>query len=100
MLKQEIYQKASDVFGVSVGVANFITYTNVTEQKENKATTPETLKKVTDEVDINDIICKAIESGRYRDLQEHIFWQNRRRHARTKEVTIYKRAWKDIRNDR
>lgn len=100
MLKQEIYQKASDVFGVSVGVANFITYTNVTEQKENKATTPETLKKVTDEVDINDIIAKAIESGRYRDLQELLYYFNKHRHHRTKEVTIYKRAWKHIRNGR
>ena len=100
MLKQEIYQKASDVFGVSIGVATHVQYTNVKEQQEDKGTTPETLKKVTDEVEINDIIAKAIESGRYKDLQQHIFWQNRKRHPRTKEVTIYKRAWKYILNDR
>ena len=32
MLKQEIYQKASDVFGVSVGVANVMTFKNLEEE--------------------------------------------------------------------
>jgi hypothetical protein len=100
MLKQEVFEKASMVFGVSVGIAHNITYTSVSEKRETKTETPETLKKLDDEVEINFIIAKAIESGRYRDLQDKLWKMNKKRHGRTKEVTIYKNAWKEIRNDR
>ncbi len=100
MLKQEVFEKASVIFGVSVGVAHNITYKSVSEEKEKKTETPEALKRLDDEVEINTIIAKAIESGRYRDLQHTLWNLNRKRHSRTKEVTIYKNAWKEIRNDR
>jgi hypothetical protein len=100
MLKQEVFEKASMVFGVSVGIAQNITYKSVSEEMESKTETPEALKRLDDEVEINHIISKAIESGRYRDLQEKLWKMNRKRHHRTKEVTIYKNAWKEIRNDR
>ena len=98
MLKQEIYQKASDVFGVTVGMANIIGFTNLIDESNEKDFTPEEYKGVSDEIDINMIICKAIDNGKYRELQNNLYTLNKKRHARIKDITIYKKAWKEILN--
>ena len=96
MLKQETYQKVSDVFGVSVGMANIIGFTNIIDDSNETDFTPEEYKGVSDELDINMIICNAIDTNKYHQLQRKLYDLNKKRHPRIKEVTIYKKAWKDI----
>ena len=97
MLKQEVYEKASEVFGVSVGIANVVGYMNIDESIEgSEKVTPEHDKMVSDEVDINTIICNAINVGKYQQLQSSLYQLNKNRHHRSKDLTIYKKAWKQI----
>jgi hypothetical protein len=91
MLRQEVYEKTSEVFGTVVAVANVIGYTSVEEKCVEE--TPVTYKKVSDEVDINMIICKAIDESKYKDLQKNLYILNKKRNPRAKDLTIYKRAW-------
>jgi hypothetical protein len=95
MLRQEVYQKTSEVFGTSVGIANIIGFTNVLDDSNEPDFTPEEYKGVADEIDINMIICKAIDVNKYKELQRNLYKHNIKRHPRIKEVTIYKRAWED-----
>jgi hypothetical protein len=96
MLKQEVYQKAAEVFGVSVGIANIMGFTNVIDESNEPDFTPEEYKGVADEIDINMIICNAIDKNKYQQLQKKLYDLTRKRHPRIKDVTIYKKAWKDI----
>ena len=97
MLKQEVYEKASDIFGVSVGIANIIGYKDIDENIEgSEVVTPEDYKMVSDEIDINTIICNAISVDRYQQLQTALYELNKNRHHRSKDLTIYKKAWKQI----
>jgi hypothetical protein len=96
MLKQEAYEKASEVFGTVVGVASMVGTVDLTEVKG--AEEPVTYKKFSDEIDVNGIILKAIDNGKYRELQKNLYILNKKRHSRAKDITIYKRAWEATRN--
>jgi hypothetical protein len=97
MLKQEVYEKASNIFGVSVGIADMVGYINLDESIEGeKVVTPEEYKIVSDELDINTIICNSINVGKYQQLQLSLYELNKNRHHRSKDLTIYKKAWKQI----
>jgi hypothetical protein len=96
MLKQEVYQKAAEVFGVSVGVANIMGFTNLLDESNEVDFTPEEYKEVADEMDINTIICNAIDKNKYQQLQRKLYDLTKKRHPRIKDITIYKKAWKDI----
>ncbi|CAB4142410.1 hypothetical protein UFOVP449_47 [uncultured Caudovirales phage] len=91
MLKQEAYEKVSEVFGTVVGVAKMIGATDLENFKE----VPEvvTHKRFSDEIVINDIINEAIDYGLYKELQKNLYILNKKRSPRIKESTIYKRAW-------
>jgi len=93
MLRQEIYQKVSEEFGVSVGVANVLGYKKLSEEKDDYE--PMVFKNASDELSINGIISIAIEDGKYQHLQREIYRLNQKKHPRIKELTIYKKAWKD-----
>lgn len=93
MLRQEIYERVSDDFGVSVGVANVLGYKKLSDEKD--AYEPKVFKNASDELSINEIISIAIEDGKYQHLQREIFRLNQKKHPRIKELTIYKKAWKD-----
>ena len=93
MLRQEIYEKVSEDFGVSVGVANVVGYKKLSEEKEEYE--PKVFKNASDELSINEIISTAIEDGKYQHLQREIYRLNQKKHPRIKELTIYKKAWKD-----
>ena len=95
MLKQEAYQKASEVFGTVVGVASMVGMVDLTEVEG--ADEPVTYKKFSDEVDVNGIIIKAIDNGKYRELQKNLYILNKKRHPRAKDLTIYKKAWEATR---
>jgi hypothetical protein len=93
MLRQEIYEKVSEDFGVSVGVANVLGYKKLSDEKEEYE--PKVFKNASDELSINEIISIAIEDGKYQHLQREIYRLNQKKHPRIKELTIYKKAWKD-----
>jgi len=93
MLRQEIYEKVSEDFGVSVGVANVLGYKKLSDEKGEYE--PKVFKNASDELSINEIISIAIEDGKYQHLQREIFRLNQKKHPRIKELTIYKKAWKD-----
>jgi len=93
MLRQEIYERVSDDFGVSVGVANVLGYKKLSDEKDEYE--PKVFKNASDEITINEIISIAIEDGKYQHLQREIFRLNQKKHPRIKELTIYKKAWKD-----
>ena len=93
MLRQEIYEKVSEDFGVSIGVANVLGYKKLSEEKDEYE--PKVFKNASDELSINEIISIAIEDGKYQHLQREIFRLNQKKHPRIKELTIYKKAWKD-----
>ena len=93
MLRQEIYEKVSEDFGVSVGVANVLGYKKLSEEKDEYE--PKVFKNASDELSINEIISIAIENGKYQHLQREIYRLNQKKHPRIKELTIYKKAWKD-----
>ena len=57
---------------------------------------PMEYKKVSDEIDINIIILNSIDAGKYKELQRGMYLLNKDRHPRTKELTIYKKAWDKI----
>ena len=93
MLRQEIYEKVSEDFGVSVGVANVLGYKKLSDEKDEYE--PKVFKNASDELSINEIISIAIENGKYQHLQREIYRLNQKKHPRIKELTIYKKAWKD-----
>jgi len=93
MLRQEIYERVSDDFGVSVGVANVLGYKKLSDEKDEYE--PKVFKNASDELSINEIISIAIEDGKYQHLQREIYRLNQKKHPRIKELTIYKKAWKD-----
>lgn len=95
MIKQESYEKVSEVFGTIVGVATQVGIVDLMEVKG--ATTPTAYRTYSDEIDINDIINRAILSGRYHELQSRIWSiEHSKRSSRMKLLTIYKRAWEGI----
>lgn len=98
MLREDVFKKVSDTFGTTVGIANIMGVKNLAEEAVDKEYTPQTFKKVSDEIDINNIICNSIEIGKYRELQNNLYALNRVRHNRIKDITIYKKAWKEISN--
>ena len=93
MLRHEIYEKVSDDFGASVGVANVLGYKKLSDEKDEYE--PKVFKNASDELSINEIISIAIEDGKYQHLQREIYRLNQKKHPRIKELTIYKKAWKD-----
>lgn len=93
MLRQEIYQMVSEEFGVSVGVANVLGYKKLSDERDEFE--PKVFKNASDELSINEIISIAIEDGKYQPLQREIYRLTQKKHPRIKELTIYKKAWKD-----
>ena len=97
MIRQEIYEKVSDTFGVSIGVANIMSVSPITEIKSDIP------KKVyntfKDELEINSIIGLAIDTLKYKPLQREIY-RLRKGYGKRKigELTIYKKAWNTIDN--
>jgi hypothetical protein len=94
MLPEIIYQKASEQFGVSVGVAKILGYKKKKDHIEEVTT--ETYKQLSNELDINWIISECIYDGTYKKLQREIFKLKRSNPRLKNELNIYKRAFKTI----
>jgi hypothetical protein len=97
MIRPEVYEKVSDTFGVSIGVANILSVSPITEIKE------ETDKKVyngfRNELKINTVIGKAIDTLKYKLLQREFYKLNKEYSGKKiSELTIYNRAWGNVVN--
>jgi hypothetical protein len=97
MIRPEVYEKVSDTFGVSIGVANILSVSPITEIKE------ETDKKVyngfRNELKINTVIGKAIDTLKYKLLQRELYKLKREYDGKKiSELTIYNRAWGNVVN--
>lgn len=95
MIRQEIYEKVSDTFGVSIGVANIMSVSPITEIKEDIP--KEVYNSYKNELKINEVIGRAIDSLKYRELQLEIY-RLRNEYGRKKisELTIYNKAWEKV----
>lgn len=94
MLDEKIYQEASTEFGTTIGVAHIIGYK--TKEEHINEESKSSYKVISDSLDINDIICDSIYDGVYVELQKKIYELNKKRRKGTKEITIYKKAWKEL----
>lgn len=94
MLSEKTYQNASTEFGTAVGVANIIGYRKKTEHVTEY--TPDGYKELSDNLDINYIICEAVERKLYIELQREIYNIRLTNKRIKKELSIYKKAWNNI----
>jgi hypothetical protein len=97
MIKEQVYIDTASTFGTSVGVAHIIGFKNKKEHIEEDGI--ESFKLIEDDLIINNIIVDAIDLGLYQTLQREIFHIKQKGSKRLKEITIYKRAWKEITNN-
>lgn len=95
MIRQEIYEKLSDTFGVSIGVANIMSVSPITEIKEDIP--KEVYNSFRNELKINSVIGKAIDTLKYQPLQREIYKLKREySNRKISELTIYNRAWEIV----
>ena len=71
MLKEATYTQAAEEFGTSVGVAHAIGYKNKREQIREEGI--ESFKVIEGDLELNAIICDAIEIDKYQELQRAIY---------------------------
>jgi hypothetical protein len=96
MIKESVYEEAADVFGTSVGVAHVIGYKNKKQQIKEEGI--ESFKSMEPELEVNYIICDAIEFGLYQELQRALYRLRNNKKIK-KETTIYNRAFNEITDD-
>jgi hypothetical protein len=94
MIKDSVYVDVAEEFGTSVGVAHIIGYKNKKEQIREEGV--ESFKVIEPELELNMIICDAIEINMYQELQREIYNIKLKGDKRLKETTIYKRALIEI----
>lgn len=94
MLSEKIYQNVSTEFGTPVGVANIIGYRKKTDHINDY--TKESYKVLSDDLDINYIITEAIDRNMYEKLCRSIYHIRLNNKRIKKELSIYRKAWKDI----
>lgn len=93
MIKEEVYKKISNHFGCSVGLATQVHFIGLASD-EAKNLPKEMRGRVSDEVIINYIIEDCVWEGRYQQLRRGVLEAEKRKHPKTKEVTIYKKLSK------
>lgn len=96
MLREEIYVKTANEFGVSVGVATIMGYKSLKDSV--REIEPTTYKKMNSELNINKMITDCIDDGLYQPLQRELYRLRRKSGRKISELTIYKQAIKNIRN--
>jgi hypothetical protein len=97
LLKETTYSQAAEEFGTSVGVAHAIGYKNKREQIQEEGV--ESFKRIEPDLELNAIICDAIEINMYQELQREIYRIRLKGDKRLKETTIYNRALIEITKD-
>lgn len=94
MIKEHIYEEMANEFGTSVGVAHIIGYKSKKEVIKEDGVVA--YKETKDDLLINEIICDSIYFEMYQELQREIFKIRQKGNKKLKELTIYRRAFKEI----
>ena len=97
MLKEQTYIDVSEEFGTPVGVAHIIGYKDKKQQIQEAGI--QAFTAIEPELDINGIICDAIELGIYKELQRELYKINQKGDKRLKERGIYLRAFTAVLNE-
>ena len=71
MIKESVYMDVAEEFGTSVGVAHVRGYKNKKEQINAEGI--ESFKVIEGDLELNAIICDAIEIDKYQELQRAIY---------------------------
>ena len=95
MIKESVYEEAANAFGTSVGVAHVIGFKNKKQQIKEEGI--ESFKSIEPDLEINYIICDAIELGIYQELQRAIYRLRNNKRIK-KETTLYNKAFNEITN--
>jgi hypothetical protein len=97
MIRQEIYEKVSDRFGVGIGVANIMSVSPITDVKGDfDRKMYNSLKR---ELKINGVIGRAIDGLKYKELQREVYRLSTQYSGKKiTELTIYNRAWGNVIN--
>jgi len=93
MLPEIIYRRASEEFGVPVGVAKIMGFKKKKEHIEE--ITPESYKQLSNDLDVNWIIADSIFDGTYKKLQREVYRLKSTNKRLKSESSIYKRAYKN-----
>jgi hypothetical protein len=99
MLKESVFERVAEEYGTSIGVASIFKSQPLEECKDDFISVKE-YKEYEDELTINHIISKAVDLNKYQNLQRKIYKIKLKGDKRLKELTIYRKAWKEtINND-
>lgn len=97
MLKESVFERVANEFGTSIGIAS-IFKSQPLEECKGEFVSDKEYREYEDELTINHIICKAVDLGKYQKLQREIYKIKLKGDRRLKEITIYRRAWKETIN--
>jgi hypothetical protein len=99
MLKEEVFDRAAQEFGTSIGVAKIYKVQPLDEYKE-EIKDDTAFDKYERELQINYIIVDAVDLGLYKELQ-HTLWDIKiKRKSKIKdELRLYRKAFKEITKD-
>jgi hypothetical protein len=100
MLKEEVFNRAAQDFGTSIGVAKIFKMQPLTEYKEEIKDDKDAFDKYKKELQINYIIVDAVDLGLYRELQQTIWDIKIKRKSKIQDdLRLYKKAFKEITQD-
>jgi hypothetical protein len=99
MLKEEVFDRAAQEFGTSIGVAKIYKIQPLDEYKE-EIKDDTAFDKYEKELQINYIIVDAVDLGLYRELQQTLWDIKVKRKSKIKdELRLYRKAFKEITKD-
>jgi hypothetical protein len=99
MLKEEVFDRAAQEFGTSIGVAKIFKMQPLTEYKEEikDDLAFDNYKK---ELEINNIIVDTVDLGLYKELQMTIWDIKTKRKSKIQDdLRLYRKAYKEITKD-
>lgn len=91
MIKEETYNQVATEFATAIGVAHIIGFK--TKREQIKEGGVDSFKRIEPDLEINAIVCDAIEFDLYQQLQRSVY-EIRQTKKKLKEITIYRRAFK------
>lgn len=94
MLREEVYDRLIEEFGVTIAVAEILGYKHIEDEKEDYE--PIEYRSMKSQLDVNWIISESIETNKYQVLQRELFRLKGKTSPKIKETTIYNKVWKDI----
>jgi hypothetical protein len=98
MLKESVFERVAEEYGTSIGVATIFKTQPLDECKDDFISIKE-YNEYEDELTINNIICKAIDINKYNTLQRKLYEIKLKGDKRLKDLTIYRKAWKETINN-